>query len=759
MDILTVNDLSYNINGKKILSNINFVIRKSNIVVVCGNSGAGKSTLLKSLVPNIVNKEHISGEIICKTNKIGYVMQDPENQFVCDKVWHEIAFGLENLGISNSEMKMKVAEISEYFGLTDILHEDVKNLSGGQKQLVNLASVMAMNPEILILDEPTSQLDPIAKTQFLDRIFKINHDLSTTIIISEHDLNEIFSRSNKILALDGGEIVAYDTPTNVCEQLKISTSFTAMPIFYKIWNSIENNDLCPCTIKETSQWLEQFKGQKQIFFEKMNIYSDEKVLKMKEVSFSYDEKVILKNVSLEINRGEHFCLLGGNGSGKTTLFKLIRKTLKQNSGKISLGDKIGYIPQDPKTLFLNETVEVELKNYKNNENYDEIIDICDISHLFAMHPYDLSGGETQKLALCKILLEKPQILLLDEPTKGVDECFKTKFAQILADLQQKGVTIFTITHDLEFASISADRCGLMFDGEVVNINKIRDFFANNDFYTTISNLISRNTFKNIIKTREIIETIGGECKEEISQNKTNFFTDEPLVKVLENKRKTDKSIGFTSIIAVLLNLSIVLFSDLDHLTSAFLILGISFVSLFLNFEKSKPKARDIALIAVFCSIAIASRTVLFMLPQFKPTVAIVILASIVLGANKGFIIGATTMFVTNMMFMQGPWTPWQMYAMGLIGFISGAFFNLWNVNRWKIAIFGFVSTLVIYGGIMNISTAIFTTNNIDFSVLLVFILAGLPMDLVHSICTALFLWIFTDVFVEKTQRIQNKYGF
>ena len=455
-------------------------------------------------------------------------MQNPDDQIVTDKVWHELAFGLESLGCDQKSMRARVAEMACYFGIQDWFHRDVANLSGGQKQLLNLASIMAMQPEVLILDEPTSQLDPIAASDFLNTVRKINIELGTTVIITEHRLEDIFPYADCAIVMDGGRIIANDTPRNIGKLLyeQSNPMFTAMPTPVRVFYNANGQGNCPLTVREGRTWLNNaFTEEPRITafpLDKMEDEIDDPALSLKELWFRYekDSPDILRGVSMEVPKGSLFAIVGGNGAGKSTTLKAICGICKPYRGKTKVFGKstdkyksaelfkncISMLPQDPKSLFVKKTVREDLAEMTSDEKrISEVAGICQITELLNNHPYDLSGGEQQRAALAKVLLTEPRLLLLDEPTKGMDSFFKETFAAILARLKEKGITIVMVSHDVEFCAKYADRVSMFFDGQVLTTDTPQRFFGNNSFYTTAANRMSRHIFQNAVTAENVVE--------------------------------------------------------------------------------------------------------------------------------------------------------------------------------------------------------------------------------------------------------------
>ncbi len=525
--------------GKKNLDGVNLTIQKGEYVVLCGASGSGKTTLLRHLKPVLTPHGKGGGQILFngtpieklsqrdQSAKIGYVMQNPDDQIVTDKVWHELAFGLESLGTDQKTMRARVAEMACYFGIQDWFHRDVANLSGGQKQLLNLASIMAMQPEVLILDEPTSQLDPIAASDFLNTVRKINIELGTTVIITEHRLEDIFPYADRAVVMEGGKIIADDTPRNIGKLLHQQNNkmFAAMPTSVRVFYGAQGEGNCPLTVREGRNWLSGLFSQPMPadFFPTQEPAEEveDPALELKELWFRYEKTSpdILRGVSARVPKGSLFAIVGGNGAGKSTTLKAACGICRPYRGKVKIFGKpiekyksaelfqncLAMLPQDPKSLFVKKTVREELEEMtKDRAKIQQTAEVCDIVHLMDSHPYDLSGGEQQRAALAKVLLTDPKLLLLDEPTKGIDSFFKEKLASVLGQLQSQGITIVMVSHDVEFCARYADLVSMFFDGQVLTTDTPRRFFGANSFYTTAANRMSRHVLRNAVTAEDVI---------------------------------------------------------------------------------------------------------------------------------------------------------------------------------------------------------------------------------------------------------------
>ena len=547
------------------LSDVSLEIERGSYVVLCGKSGCGKTTLLRHLKSVLTPHGRRSGRVLFggvslddvsqaeQAAKIGFVMQDPEAQVVTDRVWHELAFGLESLGADQRVMRLRVAEMASYFGIQEWFHKDVQDLSGGQKQLLSLASVMAMQPEVLVLDEPTSQLDPIAAADFLNTVRKINLELGTTVVITEHRLEDVLPHADKVVVMEGGRVLAQGAPREVGRALCIAGDdmVLALPapmrVFYGVAASEVPHD-CPLTVREGRAWLtrrcdenppartalpeyEIFEGSERNPVPNPAPNSARNsAIQLDGVWFRYGRDLpdVLRGVSLSVPRGQLFAVVGGNGTGKSTMLKAIAGVARPHRGTVRIEGRrlkdwksgelfrgcLAMLPQDPQNLFVKKTVREDLDEMLDGlglsqperaARVEAAAERAEVSHVLNAHPYDLSGGEQQRAALAKVMLTNPRILLLDEPTKGIDAFFKRKLAEILRGLVAEGVTIVMVSHDIEFCACCADAVALFFDGSVVTSNTPRRFFASNGFYTTAANRMSRHVFQNAVTVEDVVE--------------------------------------------------------------------------------------------------------------------------------------------------------------------------------------------------------------------------------------------------------------
>ncbi len=878
MDTFAIHDLTFFYPGQAVpaLDRLDLTVRSGEFWVLCGPSGCGKSTLLRQLKTVLAPHGHRLGEIRFEgvpldeldqreqAARIGFVLQSPENQLVTDKVWHELAFGLESLGYDTPTIRRRVAEMASFFGIQTWFYKNVAELSGGQKQLLNLASVMAMQPSVLILDEPTSQLDPIAAADFLATLGKINRELGTTILLTEHRLEEAFPLAGRVAVLDRGRLLCTGTPSQVGAALKDAghAMFQAMPAPMRIWAAVGDSSPCPVTVREGRDWLGRFAAAHPLGAlpeEQRHAYPPEAAITARDLWFKYEKDLpdVVKGLSLTVRRGEFLALLGGNGTGKTTSLKLLSGLLQPCRGELETVGRLGVLPQNPQALFVKKTVREDLfellkgrplPRAAQEEQVARAVTLCRLEELLDRHPYDLSGGEQQRAALAKILLLEPDVLLLDEPTKGLDAGFKQTLAEILQRLLRRGVAVLMVSHDIEFCARYAHRCALFFDGTIVTEGPPRAFFSGNSFYTTAANRMARARLPGAVTAEEVIAACGGALPPEpelpeaspplpppgvhsaddrpgplpwwrrliaavsaaaallllcnavgaadltaligaagaSSAGMTHLKLDALLLAALlvftlavsrwapppvapiqvpqERRRLPKRTVA--AAVMILLLVPVTLFVGLFYLDNkkyyfiSLLILLECMAPFFLLFEGRKPQARELVVIAVLCAVAVAGRAALFMLPQCKPVMALTILAGVAFGGEAGFLVGAMTMLLSNILFTQGPWTPYQMFAMGIIGFLAGLLFRrgLLRRSRVSLAVFGALAAIVVYGGIMNPVSALLWSQALNGAVLLTYYLSGFPMDLIQAIATFLFLWFAAEPLLEKLARIKVKYG-
>ena len=968
MKIIELKKLSFRYSGedKEVLSDIDLAIEEGGFYVICGASGSGKSTLLRQLKTSLQPVGQRSGRILyygrdleevsqyTQSAKIGFVFQNPDTQIVTDKVWHELAFGLESIGMPQDMIRVRVAEMASYFGIQNWFYQSTDTLSGGQKQLLNLASVMVMHPKVLLLDEPVSQLDPIAAADFMATIHKLHAEFGITVIMAEHSLEEVAAYVDEVIFMKEGRLIAkgkMEELGNILETHDPSMEeILTVPMqiargYEKLQKKKEDtafttNDRIPYTVALGQKWMaqrfplakqEEIKGfpfTKQEKTEKLAFAKQEEAqrflgakqeeagrfisVKQKEKKSlpakdpkkqnrgkrSFDGKKIpfaiqctelcyhypqadvdvVDHLSLFVEEGAIFALMGGNGSGKTTTLHLLGGLLKPQKGTIEFFGRslakykekelrngiLGVLPQDPTTLFVRKTVEEDLYEVLEEQNqiktffgetrqeiWQNVIALLGIEDLLKKHPYDLSGGEQQKAALAKVLLRQPAILLLDEPTKGLDAGSKKRLGELLVGLSQKKVTILMVSHDIEFCAKYATKTGLFFDGNIASMQDTKEFFVENHFYTTAANRMCRNFFPDVVTVRDAIrvctdtdiedfnefvlkeveqekavqeknnqnkaeqdkieqekvqqnkmqqdkeeqkkdeqskneqekakqdraeglsaENINGN-KNEISgkvsvQNSDSDAVTERLATERENSKhsvdtKQILSVVLTELIGIPLCIAIgfFFFGDRKYLFISMMTADLSCIPFWTSLSRGKYSAKKVVLIAVLVAIATAGRSVFFMFPGIKPMAAVVIVTGISLGAEAGFLTGSLTMLLSNMLFGQGPWTPWQMFSMGLIGLLAGLLATAGKERmekRSSLCLFGLISPLVIYGGIMNFASLLMMSYTINKESIIAIYLSGIPMDLLHAVSTVVFLAVGGKPMLEKIERVKKKHG-
>lgn len=976
MKIIELKKLSFRYSGedKEVLSDIDLAIEEGGFYVICGASGSGKSTLLRQLKTSLQPVGQRSGRILyygrdleevsqyTQSAKIGFVFQNPDTQIVTDKVWHELAFGLESIGMPQDMIRVRVAEMASYFGIQNWFYQSTDTLSGGQKQLLNLASVMVMHPKVLLLDEPVSQLDPIAAADFMATIHKLHAEFGITVIMAEHSLEEVAAYVDEVIFMKEGRLIAkgkMEELGNILETHDPSMEeILTVPMqiargYEKLQKKKEDtafttNDRIPYTVALGQKWMaqrfplakqEEIKGfpfTKQEETEKFAFAKQEEAqrflgakqeeagrftsVKQKEKKSlpakdpkkqnrgkrSFDGKKIpfaiqctelcyhypqadvdvVDHLSLFVEEGAIFALMGGNGSGKTTTLHLLGGLLKPQKGTIEFFGRsltkykekelrngiLGVLPQDPTTLFVRKTVEEDLYEVLEDQKeqnqiktffgetkqeiWQNVIALLGIEDLLKKHPYDLSGGEQQKAALAKVLLRQPAILLLDEPIKGLDAGSKKRLGELLVGLSQKKVTILMVSHDIEFCAKYATKTGLFFDGNIASMQDTKEFFVENHFYTTAANRMCRNYFPDVVTVQDAIrvctDTDIEDCNEFVlkaveqekavqEKNNQNKAEQDKIEqeKVQQNKMQQDKeeqkkdeqskneqekakqdraeglsaeningnkneisgkasvqnsdsdavterttkeriaterenskhsvdtkqilSVVLTELIGIPLCIAIgfFFFGDRKYLFISMMTAVLSCIPFWTSLSRGKYSAKKVVLIAVLVAIATAGRSVFFMFPGIKPMAAVVIVTGISLGAEAGFLTGSLTMLLSNMLFGQGPWTPWQMFSMGLIGLLAGLLATAGKERmekRSSLCLLGLISPLVIYGGIMNFASLLMMSYTINKESIIAIYLSGIPMDMLHAVSTVIFLAVGGKPMLEKIERVKKKHG-
>lgn len=870
MDIIQINELHFAYPGenREALQGVNLTLEEGRFYILCGQSGCGKSTLLRYMKAALAPKGRVYGSISKSVpeEEIGFVFQNPDNQIVTDRVWHELVFGMESRGSDQDTMNLRVAEIAAYFGIEQWFDRDVSELSGGQKQLLNLAAVMTLRPKLLLLDEPMAWLDPMAASEFLHMLYRIQREMGMTVLLSAHQLEEVISYGDELLLMREGEIASQGSPADIGRELRRRGDefYYAMPAPLRICLELGMDGDCPYTIAGGRKWLRREMAQRQVqrdrsgsdiscekdFSEDMadelrdsfgaekrdgkifssDITDEQKgsltsererqpVLIAKNLCFRYPQgdTDILRGTSLEVHRGEILGILGGNGSGKSTLLRALSGILSPGRGRVRIDaggqwipskqgvaeGRVVMLPQDVTSVFTEETVGRELAGDKMER--DRLAEAFGLSSLMERHPFDISGGQQQKVALVKLLLRGADIFLLDEPTKGMDATDKRWLGKILEELARRGKTVLMVSHDLEFTAAYTHRTGLFFRGKLEGMMPVRDFFCQNHFYTTAAHRMSSEFIPWAVTVEDVLEVLSGATDSEgrqrfLCQQRTgadrsgtsayeksaeqDFSVDSPcrqdgmpyreMTEVTPRQQEPSDNTGgrdmkwFIAGIFILYPVLLWLGSTFLHDRRYLLIsVGMAIYALlpFFGFwEGRKPKVHKLVVLSVLSAVAVAGRCAFYMLPGIKPMAAVAITAGVSLGAESGFFVGAMSMLVSNMMFGQGPWTPWQMLAMGLVGLFAGILMHRGSFLRTRpftqcvcMMLYGMASVLCVYGGIMNPASLLMGAYEVNAHNLLAVYLSGLPLDLVHAVSTALILLAAGVPMLKKLERMKKKY--
>ncbi len=481
---------------EEVLRGVDLDVAQGSFALLVGDTGSGKSTMLSLVKPQIApagskqgsvrvfgrNVEDLSNEESART--VGFVFQDPDNQIVCDSVWHEMAFGLENLGVPAAEMRRRVAEAGYFFGMGDWFHSPTDALSGGRKQLLALASTLVMQPRLLLLDEPTAQLDPIATKNFLHALFRVNRELGCTVVVATHAPDLMADYATCAYELRDGSVREIED----LAELKKGCDLEGV-CGQRQGRSGSVSDAPAESMADIERPTGQRRGGSLLSGVRTG-FSSAPAVDARGVWARYERDAdwVLRGLDISVATGEVHALVGGNGSGKSTLLALMAGVRRANRGALRvIPTKKALLPQDPKALFACECVEDELMEWTGIGAYgaaeaQAMLSRLDLASCAERHPYDLSGGQRQLLALGKVLLVGPQLLLLDEPTKGLDRTARKEVARLVDEARRGGATIVMATHDFEFASAVADRMSLLFDGEVACTEPVDEFFRNNLFY-------------------------------------------------------------------------------------------------------------------------------------------------------------------------------------------------------------------------------------------------------------------------------------
>ncbi len=434
METYCFKDISYTYGGstEAVLKNVSFDVVRGEFIVVCGASGSGKTTLLRC-----IKEAH---------QEFGFVSQNPSNQIVTDKVRHELAFGMENKGIHTEKMRHAIAGTATYFGMEDWMERDTCSLSGGEKQLLNLASVLVTDPEVILLDEPTAQLDPMAASAFLDILRRLNSQLGITVILVEQRLEEVLALCDKMMVLHEGQIAALGQLDQVYDKIcysELSEEFLDyMPSFVRLYHRFsKERNACPSSVKECRNWFYDndvrcLAAEPEPFVREMEASPS---IVCRNLFFRYEKKGkdVLREVCFEAVPGRIYGIAGGNGTGKSTFLKVLAGAEKCYHGKMKIQGRISYLPQEPKYMFIGDQICDIIKTRPAVEKFG-------LLPILSRHPYDVSGGQMQRTAMAYLCEQDGDIFLFDEPTKGLDPFWKKKFGEWLFELAEEGKTVIVV---------------------------------------------------------------------------------------------------------------------------------------------------------------------------------------------------------------------------------------------------------------------------------------------------------------------------
>lgn len=504
--MIKLHDFTFTYNGtaQPALQNVALTIEDGEFILITGASGGGKSTLCRcfnGLVPHfyggtISGRAEVQGMDILTTppkelaTKVGMVFQDPENQLVTTDVEREIAFGLENLGFPVNLIARRIEEALDTAGIANLRTRKHHELSGGEKQKVVIASVLALHPEVLVLDEPTSELDPQSAEEVLRLLERLNDELGITVILIEHRLDRVVHLVDRVLVMNEGSIQTNGRPREV---MNIGDLGSGIPPVIRLMQRLRAKGLklskLPLTVKEARLELQKVLrniNRSELSDDRLDI---KPILKVDKLWFSYGDRAALRDIKMTINKGELTAIMGRNASGKTTLVKHLNGLLKPSKGRViidgidtrqcsvaELSRQVGYVFQNPNDHLFADTVEEEvafslrnqgLEEVQINKPVEQILNQFRLARYRQSYPRNLSGGEKQRLALASVLVTRPKIIILDEPTRGMDYALKLELIGFLTDYCKRGNSVIMVTHDVEIVAERADRVILLSEGRVV----------------------------------------------------------------------------------------------------------------------------------------------------------------------------------------------------------------------------------------------------------------------------------------------------
>ena len=521
---------SYDADAQRpVLRDVSLTIEEGDFVLVAGPSGSGKSTLLRcinGLVPHfyggtlsgrirVAGHDPVALEPRRMSGIVGFVFQDPEAQAVVDVVEDELAFAMENQGVPPQTMRKRVEEALDQLNIAHLRRRRLSTLSGGERQRVAIAAVLTLQPQILVLDEPTSQLDPQAAEEVLDTLLKLNHDLGLTVVLSEHRLERVAAYADQILYLPGmGQPPIMGDPAQVLGQIPLT------PPIVELGKQLGWSPL-PLTIRDARRFARRIQWPQPAETDGASLperaaSSGQPLLEVRNLLFSYDQAApqsreqVLRRVSLSVQRGEFVAIMGRNGAGKSTLLKQCVGLLKPHDGQVrvmgedtrdvpveELARTVGYVPQNPNALLFAETIAQELDFTRRAQrlpqgNDSAVLDSLGLAGMEHRYPRDLSTGERQRAALAAVLVGDPELILLDEPTRGLDYEQKALLIAFLQRQKRRQRAVVVVTHDVELVAQCAERVVIMGDGEIVVDGPVREVMSDSQVFSSQINKLFRD---------------------------------------------------------------------------------------------------------------------------------------------------------------------------------------------------------------------------------------------------------------------------
>lgn len=488
-------------------------IDKGEFIIVSGSTGSGKTSFLRNVYEDLSNDK-----------KVYYIFSNPNEKIIFTSPYNQILYTMGQ----NSDILYEAAEIFSFLGIENLFDKNVNEMSEGEKQLINIAIAILNDPDILILDTPFSYIDPFYRDRIISILEKINKELFISIIISEHDLNGLLELSNRLILIEKYNVIIDAEVRNVVTFLRNSQPelLNLFPDYIKLYIELDGGKEYPLNVKEAAAWFDKVSLSVRDPMRKSIKSNEEIVIRIKNLSFSYGNDYVLKDINMKILKGSSNCIIGSNGAGKTTLIKLISGLIKSYQGHIFLNDRnmkkynnlyhdcIALLPSNPKYLFVKERLEddikymidIHVKDKKDKEKvFENIISEYDIKDLMNRTFDNLSFGQKQLAAIAKVMISNPKILILDEPTKGLDYFCKEKLSYIINHLKSKGITLVMVSHDMDFIAQNTDYCYFLFNHAIAFEGETNKFIINNKFYTTNIHNIVKKRLPNTINLKDIVD--------------------------------------------------------------------------------------------------------------------------------------------------------------------------------------------------------------------------------------------------------------